>query len=361
MKRVAVFGLPVDEPVDLGEYRLFQVGKSLSWAGNLSDRRRMLTHGLTGVARRRLVYEAGGVDELYRRRDPVYFDNCNRLLTEADGADAIVFFTYPFLHPEIIARERRGRQFIMGFTDDPHSTFLRGLPYAWAYDGVFHISPSYSEQFTFDDLLDRAGIRRRYWLPLVQPVPMPALTYEDILQRPRDLCYVGNPTFSKVDRLEQVKRAFGERFVVHGRWPFRGYAGFFRPLVGERGYFRKVSPLTPEEKRHLYLTTKIALNMHVSDSPAECGNMRTYEAASHGMLLLCDRGAKNLQTTIFEEGTEAIYYDNVPEAIAKAREHLEHDERRASIAYAAYLRAKRQYSFEIVWQAFCEWIFTSAV
>jgi len=301
--------------------------------------------------------EAGGVDELYRHRDKLYMSNCDKLLEEAGSADAIVFFTYPFLHPELIVERKRTKKFVMGFVDDPHSTYIRGLPYAWAYDGVFYISPSYSNQTSFDQLLEQAGIRRRYWLPLIQPVPIPELGFDDVIKRTNDICYVGNPTFSKVDRLAEVKHTFGPRFIVHGRWRFVGYVGFFRPLVGERGYFNRVTALTADEKRSLYLNTKIALNMHVSDTPSECGNMRTYEAASHGMLLLSDRGAQNLQSRIFQEETEAIYYDDVTDAIAKAKLYLRHDDRRAEIAYRGYLRAREQYSFQKVWLSFCDWIF----
>lgn len=357
MKKIAVFGLPLQAEMQLGEYTLYAIGRSVAWHGYATRGRRLFTHGLSGVARSRLVLEARGVDEMYRERDSQYMNNCERLLEEAEGADAVVFFTYPFIHPEMLDRRRGGRKFIIGFVDDPHATYVRGLPYAWAYDGAFYISPSYSAENSFEELLRRAGVRRAHWLPLVQPVPIPSLTYDDVLRRSQAVCYVGNPTFSKVGRLAHIKQALGEDFVVNGRWPFAGYAGFTRLLIGERGYYRRVHPLTPGEKRALYLRTKIALNMHVSDTPSECGNMRTYEATSHGMLLLCDRGAKNLQTQIFREDEEAVYYDSIEEAVAKARELLRSDERRAEIAYRGYLRASKQYAFETVWHSLCDWIF----
>ncbi|WP_116812551.1 glycosyltransferase [Steroidobacter cummioxidans] len=359
MKRVAVFGLALEREIRLGSYVLYPVGKSIAWSGCATVGRRLLTHGFSGILRSRLVLEARGVDELYRERDAQYLRNCEQLLREIEGADAVVFFTYPFLHPEILAARRGSRKFIMGFVDDPHSTYVRGLPYVWAYDGAFYISPSYSADSSFDELLRRAGVRRRFWLPLVQPVPIPSLSYEDILKREAGVCYVGNPTFTKVERLARVKRALGDDFTVHGRWPFGGYAGFLRVLVGERGYYRRVHAIEPADKRELYLRTKIALNMHVSDVPSECGNMRTYEAASHGMLLLCDRGASNLQTQILRENEEAIYYDDIGDAIAKACKFLGDDERRAEIAYRGYLRAKEQYTFETVWQSLCSWIFAA--
>jgi glycosyltransferase involved in cell wall biosynthesis len=357
MKRVAIFGLPLQGEVRLGEHVLYSIGTSIVWQGFATLGRRLITHGLSGVARNRLVLEARGVDELYRERDPQYMSNCERLLREAEGADAVVFFTYPFIHPEILDRRRGARKLIIGFVDDPHATYARGLPYAWAYDGAFFISPSYSTETSFEELLRKAGVRRAHWLPLVQPVPMPKLTYEDILNRTQAVCYVGNPTFSKVERLADVKRALGGDFIVHGRWPYRGYAGFMHLLVGESGYYRRVRPLTTEQKRALYLRTKVALNMHVSEVPSECGNMRTYEATSHGMLLLCDRGARNLQSEIFREDAEAVYYDSIAEAVAKARALLRDDERRAEIAYRGYLRASQQYSFETVWRSLCAWIF----
>ena len=127
-------------------------------------------------------------------------------------------------------------------------------------------------------------------------------------QRDVDVVYVGNPNASKVERLTRLKRHFGDRMRVHGRWPFKGYLGFVRGLLGKPFYPYRVTSLVPEERTQLYWRTKIGFNMHVSDQPYETGNMRMYEIPAHGMLMVCDKAAANSHASIFEPGTDAVYY-----------------------------------------------------
>jgi spore maturation protein CgeB len=96
--------------------------------------------------------------------------------------------------------------------------------------------------------------------------------------------------------------------------------------------------------------------MHVSDLPSECGNMRTYETAAFGMMPLCDRGGLNLQTQIFEDGKESIYYNDLKEAIELAHYYLKHSEERIQIAWRAHKRARAEYSWEKVMLDFLNWL-----
>jgi glycosyltransferase involved in cell wall biosynthesis len=316
--------------------------------------RRILRDGFLGTSRDRSALRADGLDDLYRNEDEVYLRVCDDLLRAAQASDIIIFYTYNPFHPEMLMKKLSGKTLVLGFTDDPFSTFARGVPYLPFVHAAFYISPSYSPAFSFPDFLQACGCKKFRWLPLVQPDPYPRLTLQNIIARDKVVTYVGNPTGTKVDRLRQIKRALGDRFEVYGRWPLRGYYGYARLLLGESPMFTRVSQVTARQKLELQLRTKIGLNMHVSPVPRESGNMRTYEAAACGMMLLSDRGAQNLQSNIFAEGTEAIYYDSIDEAVDLIQEFSRDDERRARIALASHERFHEEYIWHKSFRAFLE-------
>jgi hypothetical protein len=278
------------------------------------------------------------------------------LIAELQSFDILVFSTFNPIHPEILASRLRDKVKVIGFSDDPYSTYIRGIPYAWAFDAAYFISPSYSAAMAFPELMQCVGVARSRWMPLVQPIDFPLLDEGQLRRRDRAICYVGFPTNSKFDRLIALRKAFGDRFEVHGRWPLKGLAGFVRPLKGNRGFFQRVTSLSAEQKRQLYLATQIGFNMHVSDRPAECGNMRTYEAPQFGMMLLCDRGANNLQNTIFEEGREAVYYSTIAEAIERADFYLRNPDERVRIAMNGHRRCHAEYRWDKVMEEFLSWL-----
>ena len=353
--RVAIVGLSLDEPRTVGPYRIEGIPDPVVSARS-RDPGRFVRAGIDGALPARGVQKAEGVDEYYRNREPWYMAACERLVRALAPYDVVVFSTYSFLHPEIVANALAGKTRVLGFTDDPHATYVRGIPYLWAFDAAYHISPSYSPTKAFAELFRDLGFAKARWLPLVQPVAFPELTQEQILHRATGACYVGHPTRSKYARLARMAKAFGPDMRLHGRWRLGGRIGYLAPLTGQPLLARTITPLSAEAKRRLYLDTKIGLNMHVSDVPSECGNMRTYEAAQFGMMLLSDRAGLDLQTTIFEEGREAIYYEGTDEAIDLARHYMRNDGARTAIALAAHRRAHAEYRWDKVWLDFLNWL-----
>jgi hypothetical protein len=348
-------GLTLPEPRRLGRYFIEGI-QVPSLPGVRASMRALIRDGVSGTRLSRAVLKSEWVDELYREGDPAYSRFADALVARLRSFDVVVFSTYCPLHPEILVSELRGATRVLGFSDDPHSTYVRGIPYLWAFDAAYYISPSYSGSMSFAELFGRVGFTKVRWMPLVLPRDYPVLDAEQIRNRSRTCCYVGNPTGSKFDRIRALKRRFGSEFEVYGRWPLHGYYGFVRPLIGESSFLRPVRSISAVEKETLYLSTKIGFNMHVSDRPAECGNMRTYEAAGFGMMSLCDRGALNLQSTIFEEGREAIYYSDLQEACALIEEFSRDDGKRTSIAQLAHRRFHSDYTWNKVWREFLDWL-----
>jgi len=274
--------------------------------------------------------------------------------------DLIVMSTYNFIHPEVLARELQKPIKVLGLIDDPYSTYLRGIPYLWAFDGAFFISPGYIDDLPFEEAIQRWSDKPAMWWPLVPfPFSRPEKADEAFFrQRDVDVVYVGNPNASKVERLTRLKRHFGDRMRVHGRWPFKGYLGFVRGLLGKPFYPYRVTSLVPEERTQLYWRTKIGFNMHVSDQPYETGNIRMYETPAHGMLMVCDKAAANAHASIFEPKAEAVYYDSVNEAIDLIEHYLIHDDERIRIAQAGYERYWRDYQWEPNFLRFLDWAFS---
>lgn len=353
--RVAIVGMSLNGTRAVGRYQIDGIPDPTP-AGASRDFGMFPRSGLDGTLPARGMLKAEWIDEYYRAREPWYMAACENLIQVLAPYDIVVFSTFSFLHPEMIADRLFGKICVLGFTDDPYSTYIRGIPYLWAFDAAYYISPSYSPTKSFADLFVSLKFPKARWLPLVQPIDFPLLNEADIRRRTVGACYVGHPTRTKYARLARMVNAFGGDMRLHGRWRLGGRLGYVAPLVGGAFLPRRITPISIAQKRDLYLDTKIGLNMHVSDVPSECGNMRTYEAAQFGMMLLSDRAGLDLQNTIFEDGREAIYYSDTDEAIDLARHYMANDDARTAIALAAHRRAHEEYRWEKVWHNFLDWL-----
>lgn len=304
--------------------------------------------GLDGWDKRRSLLSASGLDRLYRERDKDYMRMVGDFIDRFRDFELIVFLNYNFIHPEILARDLKKPVKVLGFGDDPFSTYVRGIPYLWAFDGAFFISPSYIDDLRFEQAIGRWTDKPVTWWPLVMSsFQKPDQTDETFYrQRDVDLVYVGNPYGSKVNRLIRLKKHFGNRMRVHGRWSMKGYVGLVRGLLGKPVFPHRVTPLSPSERTALYWRTKIGFNMHFSDTPSECGNMRTYETPAHGMLMVCDKASANAHARIFEPDKEAVYYDNIDQAIELIEYYLRNEDERLQIAKSGFDRYWQDYEAE---------------
>jgi hypothetical protein len=315
--------------------------------------------GYNGYSHRRAITTgAYGIDRLYREKHPAYMKMAADFVDRFKDYDLIVMSTFNFLHPEILAKQLKKPIKVLGFIDDPYSSYLRGIPFLWAFDGAFYISPSYFNEQDFSQNLANWGCKENYFWPLVTKKFYKSEPGPDFFSK-RDIkiSYIGNPSGSKVDRLLQFKKHFKDDFVVNGRWPFKGYSGVIRGIFGKKIYPHRVLSITEKEKTDLYLNLKIGLNMHLSDSPFETGNMRMYEVPAHGAMMLCDKAALNAHEKIFSVG-EAAYYDNTEQAIEMAEYYLNNETERARIAENGYRRFWRDYEWEGNILRFLDWAST---
>jgi len=359
MKKVCLFNFPSRE--NLGGYRI-DTFDPLGYFGKFDhwDWNDLIIWGINGFFKRRgLTAHAEAVDRLYRERDPAYMRMVGAFLDRFQDYDLVVMSTYNFIHPEILHHELRKPIKILGFIDDPLSTYMRGIPYLWAFDGAFYISPSYDERTLMSEALENWGCKAHRWFPLVPyRVERADMSERFFSQRDLDVIYVGNPVRTKVDRLIRLKKYFGKRFRVHGRWPFKGYAGFVRGMFGKPVFPYRVTSISNQERTSLYCRSQIGFNMHVSDRPMETGNMRMYEVPAHGAMLLCDKAGCSAHEQIFRPDVEAVYYDSIEDAIEKVEYYLAHPKERVAIARAGCERYWRDYEWETNMLNFLNWAFT---
>jgi glycosyltransferase involved in cell wall biosynthesis len=362
MKKVCMFDFPRME--DFYGYSLDSIDPVSYFPGANSRWRRRLTH--------RQFLNGKFIDQMYRERNPSYMRFVGDFVDKFRDADLVVLSTYNPVHPEVLCNELEKPIKVLGFVDDPHSTYMRGISYLWAFDGAFYISPSYHENLLFRDALERWGCGQSRWFPEspcfssralgragseVLAIRNEALRRGDAFFRDRDLdvIYVGGMYRDKVGRLNQLRRHFGSRLKVYGRWPLAGYGGVALGLLGKPAFWGRVSAISELEKAHLYYRTKIGFNLHQSLSRRESGNMRMYEAPAHGMMLVCDKAGLNAHEQIFEPDKEAVFYDSIKDAIEKIEYYLEHDDEREAIARAGFERVRRDYDWEANLKNFLDW------
>src|SRR5882672_2444885 len=347
-KKVVYFHLPFQG--SLGDYEIFSFDPMKYFSkGDHLDVSDLLTSGLNGFLKRRgISSHAHIVDKLYRARDPAYFRLLREFMEIHGDADIIFMAQYNFLHPEFIFHELKRPIKILGFIDDPISTYKVGIPYLWAFDGAFYISPSYDENTLFADALDRWGCHSHYWWPLVTRKFMRPAVADGAFFSDRDveLIYIGNQSPWKMPRLIKLLNRYRDRLTVHGYWGFGGGSGFLRPLLGKRAFFRRVTSITEIQKANLMWKTKVGVNMHVSPVPRETGNMRMYELCVHGVCQVCDMAGADAHKSIFEPMNEVVFYEDMDDAFEKIDWLLSDDQSRIRIAHAGFERYWRDYDWE---------------
>lgn len=306
------------------------------------------------------------VENLYRSNDRPYKELLQSFYDTYKDVDVIVAnWVNPF-HPEWLFMNFPDAIKIYGCIDDPVTTYKRTAASIWAFDGAFYVSPGYDDCFYMDEILKAMGVPSFWW-----PMSYGRITNEHVMRvresfksKTKSIVYIGNLYGPKFERLVKFKKAFGKDFSIYGRWPLAGFGGmllgpfrFFGKLGGSQKscfFPYRVRSITEQEKEQIYLDSKICLNMHYSIN-RETGNMRMYECVYWGNMLLCDKAAQDAHERIFKPDIEAVYYDNIEDAMEKAAYFLNHDAEREKIALAGFERYCRDYDTDKQLLLFLDW------
>ena len=178
-------------------------------------------------------------------------------------------------------------------TSDTHLGYDYRLNKAKEFDHVFCNQIRAVEDFNKD------GVRAQFLPHAVEPQAYPN---EPEAMKKYDVCFVGYVSFEKrADMLDDLFRAIPNYFY------------------GQRLF---------EECAEIYRKSRIVFNTAAVDDI----NMRCFEATATGSFLLTE----NIPTLseCFEDGVHLVTYDNMDDAIEKAKYYLEHEDEREKIARA---------------------------
>jgi spore maturation protein CgeB len=286
------------------------------------------------------------LDELWRVKDSELMSFLNVVRKICDDKDVLIANWAVLFPPEWIYKELQGLKKYFACMDDPHKAYERTINSLWAYDGAIYWTLDYDDLYSTEQMLRLWGAKKIYWWPASWTRYSPSLKDEVFKrkQRLRGSVYVGAYYGEKLDRLAAFKKKFGNEFSVYGNWPQNGFVGYLAPLKKRAFFPYQVKPINNAERSKVYLNTKIGFNMHLSLTPREFGNMRTFETTLHGMMLLSDKGCGEGYKKIFTPGEEAIFYDTLEEAVDLARYYLNNHSIRERVAEAGFDRAWRDYN-----------------
>ena len=288
-----------------------------------------------------LYLDAWQLDRLYQGRHSGLMGMYAAL--EAAIADrdvrAMIVTHCPPYHPDFLRRLSIYKALYSG--DDPDSTYKRNIPYLHGYDHVFFCDPVYSPDMDMAEKMRYAGMANADWLPLgvLDSEYDPGMTEEALFagQRDIDIVYVGSFFRQKLDILARVKKAFGGRFRMHGR--FRAKHNLYYNVTHRwPGWVREVSF---QDRTRLYQRARIGFNLHWNDYGL--GNQRLYLLPANGVMQICDCPAH--VGRIYEPETEVVSFKDADDLIDRLRYYLDHDDERLRIARAGYRRVVRDYRF----------------
>ncbi len=303
-------------------------------------------------------YHAESIDKMWQNRNSQYLSFLEKFKLKYGKFDILISDQINPFHPEWLCENFPETIKIYGMIDDPTCTYHRTLSSIWAFDGVFYVSPSYSEKLTMRELLEKYNSSiSSHFLPHAR-LNYNSKEHYDIVEnsfnkREKDILYVGAYYESKIDRLIAFKEAFKSQFDVFGFWPYKGFRGVMRALEFKKPFNHRVPSLTEEEKFRKFLQYKICLNFNWNES-RETGNMRMYQAPFHGMMLLNDIAAKDEHLSIYSND-EAVFFTCIDDAIEKAKYYLKNDSERIRIAKNGFIRATKDYNSNKIWLDLLNW------
>lgn len=292
------------------------------------------------------------LDILYQAKHPelmrMYreFEECIR----KHDADAIIVNNCPPYHPDYLRKLPVYKVLFSG--DDPGATYMRNIPYQHAYDHIFYLNPDYSDDMNMSEKMRYCEMLNENWIPhgMFDEDYDPKQTEDTILECERDIdiIYVGAPYRQKFELLAKVKKTFGSKCWLHGRFRLH-WNLFFNLRYGWPGWMKAIS--FPERTR-LHQRAKIGFNVHWNEYGL--GNQRLYYLPANGVMQICD--SQHYLNRIFKVGKEVVAYKGVDELIEKIRYYLEHEGERKEIALNGFRRVVKDYRFSDILRKSADYI-----
>jgi hypothetical protein len=197
-----------------------------------------------------------------------------------------------------------------------------------AYDLVVTSFPHYVEQFS------RQGVKSEYLRFAFEPRILKQLEQLPLTHQATFVGSYSTHHSSGTHLLEEVARRVPVAF-----WGY-GAEGLPEDTPIRRSFHGEAWGL---EMYRILAASEITLNRHINLSGGFANNMRLFEAAGVGTLLITD-WKENLNE-MFEIGKEVIAYHSAEECAELVRYYLTHDSERRAIAFAGQARTLREHTY----------------
>lgn len=280
------------------------------------------------------------LDSLYYERDPE-LERLYRDVTEllsAQRVDVLLADNGMPYHPEFLRTLPVYK--VLRTSDGPLTAYDRDFAYLHAYHQVLFHSPAYSRDLSMAEKLEYCGCRNADFWPgaLFDQLHDPRLSEAELFCRRRDVdvVFVGALFVNKMPLLASVKKAFGNRFVMHGLTSWKRNL-YFNVKFGMPGWVR---PIDVNEYVPLYQRAKIGINVH-NRGKYTVGSYRLFDLPGNGVMQLSD--GDEFLASFFEPGKEIVPYAGGVDLIEKIQYFLTHDDEREAIARAGYRRVMRDH------------------
>jgi hypothetical protein len=192
---------------------------------------------------------------------------------------------------------------------DTHMDYDKHLRIGRLFDVTF------IAQKEFVDRLQQDGLKQVYWLPLAFA---PELHPRQALDRLHDIAYVGSSNAV----MHPVRHAMLAALKIEFPSSSFGLA-------------------TPIEMGRIYASSKLVFNRSVNNDV----NMRYFEAAGSGAVLLTDRSINNGLETLFEEGVHFVVYQDEVSLLTAARALIADSDKCADMGRAARQRVLERHTY----------------
>lgn len=192
---------------------------------------------------------------------------------------------------------------------DTHMAYAKHLSIGRLFDITFVAQQEFVERLRQD------GLRQVHWLPLgfapeLMPVPLPP--------RSLDIGHVGSTNVSANPPRHALLAALRREFPAH--------------------YF---GPASPQEMGRLYASARIVFNRSVNNDV----NMRFFEAAGAGAVLVTDPVIGNGVEALFDEGAHYLVYRDEASLLALVRALLADPARCEAMGQAARQRVLERHTY----------------
>ncbi|PIR41803.1 MAG: hypothetical protein COV30_01250 [Candidatus Yanofskybacteria bacterium CG10_big_fil_rev_8_21_14_0_10_37_15] len=213
--------------------------------------------------------------------------------------------------------------------------------FIWAWDGIEKLAPVYDLFFCQDPyvlrLLRDKGLKNCFYLPSAADIDKNDIEPFENREEEFNISMCGSYSkdyYEKRDKCLTFVKDLGLNIWGIGGWDKTELKDSFRGV------------LLPSEVINIYRKSKIVVNAHYTEEPAEGISPRSFEATAGGALLISDNGRADI-FNLFKDGEEFVSFPDGDTGKLKelVEYYLSHPEERVKIARRGYEKTKTKHTY----------------